>query len=121
MKIGDRRRKAGRPPCDVSDFVHAHVTAGLERGATLTEATRTGVVIYDRGDGKILRQMKGKDLQAKYRDGERDRISPWLRPTVGYTHAWPVFMGRQLPVAYGAAALSEREAGRPPKKARVKI
>ena len=112
MKKRNLAGKPGRPPYDVHEQVYAYVSGGIAAGKTLTEAARKGLVVCDHA-GKVLRQFKGKHLESAYRQSERDRIVPWLYQDPGYTHAWPTFMGRPLPVPLGAAVPSERRQGRP--------
>lgn len=103
--------KPGRPSYDVSDQVFAYVSSKETEARSLTHACRDGLVVCD-GRGKIVRQMKGNHLKAEFRPSERDRIVPWERPTTGYAHAWPTFMGRPLPKPLGAATPQARKAGR---------
>ena len=103
--------KPGRPRCDVSEQVYAYVASKETEARSLTQACRDGLIVYD-GRGKIVRQMKGNHLEADFRASERDRVAPWERPTIGYTHAWPTFMGRPLPRPFGAATPPARKPGR---------
>ena len=82
----------------------------------MAEVARRGLAIYDNVSAeKPVRRLKGKYLEACFRASERDRIVPWLRPYSGCVHAWPIFIGRLLPVPFGAAMPSERKRGRPKK------
>lgn len=121
MKYTKCRHKAGRPPRDVSAEVRAYVSTELGRGRTLAEIARQGlVVICDLGCGpNSIRRLKGKHLEAAYRLAEKLHMVPWLRPTVGYRHGVPMFMGRLLPIPIGAALPSVRKPGRPKKNART--
>ena len=96
----------------MSDQVHAYVANKETEARSLTHACVDGLVVYD-GRGKLIRQMKDNYLKAEFRRSEHDRIVPWERPTVGYTHAWPTFMGRALPRPIGAATPPMRKSGRP--------
>ena len=112
MDIDKKRGKPGRPRHDVSEHVFAWVSLGLTGGNTLTRAALPGLKIYANADDeKPVRRLKGKHLEAAFRASERDRIVPWLRPSPGYMHARPTFMGRPLPIPFGAATPSERKPG----------
>ena len=111
MTDGKPSSKPGRPPCDVSEQVYAYVASKETNAKSLTHACRDGLVVYD-GRANVRRNMKGNHLKAIFRSSERDRVVPWKRPTSGYTHEWPSFMGRPLPRPFGAATPPARQPGR---------
>ena len=116
MGIDKKRGKPGRPVHDVYDFVFAWISHGLADGKTVTQAALSGLTVFaNADDAKPVRRLKGKHLEAAFRATEHDRVVPWLRETPGITHAWPIFMGRPLPMPFGAATPSERTPGRPKK------
>ena len=108
------RAKPGRPPCDVSEQVFAYVSNKLAKEKSLSAVARNGLTVCD-GTRKVVRKMRGNHLEAIFREAERARVVPWERPTEGFTHAHPTFMGRPLPTPIGAAVPSERKPGRPKK------
>jgi hypothetical protein len=121
MEIDNKQGKPGRPAHDVSEPVFAWVSVQLTVRATVSEVARAGLEIYASADDvEPVRKLKDKYLEAAYRASERDRIVPWLRPAAGCTHAWPTFMGRALPVPFGAAVPSERKPGRRKNKVRAR-
>lgn len=103
--------KPGRPSYDAADQVFAYVRSKETESVSLSQACKGQLVVYNAGR-KVARKLKGNHLEAVFRRSEHDRIVPWERPTIGYTHAWPTFMGRPLPRPFGAATPPARKAGR---------
>ena len=106
------KSKPGRPPCDVSEQVIAFVVSERAKGKTLTAIGRAGLTVYDAQEN-IRRKMKGKHLEANFRQAMEDRQMPWERDCA-YKLSQPTFMGRPLPIPIGIAQ-PPRKAGRPKK------
>ena len=105
--------RPGRPRKDVSELIHAFFSVLLKDGAAVSDVASEGLKIYvNAKDPKPVRKLKDKHLEAAFRASEHERVVPWLRPTKQFTHSWPTFMGRPLPVPIGAAMPSERKPGR---------
>lgn len=115
MTTVNSQSKPGRPPHDVSDYLYFHVSTELANGRSLADIARYGA-FFCQTSGKVVRRLKNDYLEQSYRAGEQGRTLPWERPDKEFKHAWPTFMGRPLPVPFGAATPSTRQRGRPAKK-----
>jgi len=111
----DPQSDLGRPPHDVSDHLYPYVSSELAKGRSLSDIARDGLVVFCDAAGKTVRRMKNDYLEQNFRDAEKARTLLWERPDEQYKHAWPTFMGRPLPVPFGAARPSTRQRGRPAK------
>ena len=112
MTNATRSSKPGRPPCDLSEQSIAFVVSELAKGRTLSAIAREGLTVYD-WQQNILRRMKGKHLEAIFRQAMKDRLMPWERASA-HKLTQPTFMGRPLPIPIGIAQ-PQRKAGRPKK------